>query len=183
VRVLAFKDGIRSFANVVRPETFIEGTAANIGDGITANVEHKLSWKVSADWQETLAKVKFEVLALDGELLPLELTTLPKTDSQPKMEVSRNQFPQFALFDALMWLYADKDFGLTLVDGVLWNGDVRLANGSSVEKTMHDATVYVYGKMGYELLQDERLEYVRQMLRRNLPNISVAQYAVKVIEE
>ena len=183
VRALAFKDGVRSFANVVRPETFIEGTDVNIGDGIAANVEHKLSWKVSADWQETLAKVTFEVLSLEGELLPLELTTLPKTDSQPKMEVSWNQFPQFTLFDALMWLYADKDIGLRLEDGVLKNGDVRLAAGASVDKTMYDATVYVYGKMGYELLQGERLEYARQMLRRNLPSVSVAQYAVKVIEE
>lgn len=183
VRALAFKDGVRSFANVVRPETFIEGTAANIGDGITANVEHKLSWKVSADWKETLAKVKFEVLALDGELLPLELTTLPKTGTQPKMEVSWNALFDSWVFDALMWLYADKDPGLILTSGVLKNGDVRLADGASVSKTMYDATVYVYGKMGYELLQGERLEYARQMLRRNLPNISVAQYAVKVIEE
>jgi hypothetical protein len=37
--------------------------------------------------------------------------------------------------------------------------------------------------MGYELLQGERLEYARQMLRRNLPGVSQAQYAVKVIEE
>lgn len=183
VRALAFKDGVRSFANVVRPETFIEGTDANIGDGVAANVEHKLSWKVSADWKETLAKVKFEVLAIEDTLLPLELTTLPKTDSQPKMEVSWNVMFDSWVFDALMWLYADKDLGLTLTSGVLKNGDVRLADGASVGKTMYDATVYVYGKMGYELLQGERLEYARQMLRRNLPNISVAQYAVKVIEE
>ena len=183
VRALAFKDGVRSFASVVRPETFIEGTAANIGDGIAANVEHKLSWKVSADWQETLAKVKFEVLALDGELLPLELTALPKTDSQPKMEVSWNVMFDSWVFDALMWLYADKDLGLTLKDGVLRNGDERIAEGEKMSGTGYSAIVYVYGKMGYELLQGERLEYARQMLRRNLPNVSVAQYAVKIIEE
>ena len=183
VRTLAFKDGVRSFANVVRPETFIEGTDTNIGDGVAANVEHKLSWKVSADWKETLAKVKFEVLAIEDTLIPLELTTLPKTDSQPKMEVFWNVMFDSWVFDALMWLYADKDPGLTLTSGVLKNGDVRLADGASVGKTMYDAMVYVYGKMGYELLQGERLEYARQMLRRNLPDVSQAQYAVKVIEE
>ena len=99
------------------------------------------------------------------------------------MEVSWNAVLGCWVFDALMWLYADKDLGLTLSNGVLKNGDTRLADGASVSKTMYDATVYVYGKMGYELLQGERLEYARQMLRRNLPNISVAQYAVKVIEE
>ena len=183
VRALAFKNGVRSFANVVRPETFIEGTDTNIGDGVAANVEHKLSWKVSADWKETLAKVKFEVLAIEDALLPLELTTLPNTDSQPKMEVSWNVMFDSWVFDALMWLYADKDPGLTLTSGVLKNGDERLADGASVGKTMYDATVYVYGKMGYELLQGERLEYARQMLRRNLPDVNQAQYAVKVIEE
>ena len=30
VRALAYKDGVRSFANVVRPETFIEGTDVNV---------------------------------------------------------------------------------------------------------------------------------------------------------
>ena len=75
VRSLAFKDGVRSFANVVRPETFIEGTDVNVGDAISANAEHKLTWRVSSDWQIDLAKVKFEVLAVEEDLLPLELVT------------------------------------------------------------------------------------------------------------
>ena len=62
VRALAFEDGERSFWKVVRPETFIDGTAANIGDNIAANVEHSLAWKVSSDWDTDLAKVKFEIL-------------------------------------------------------------------------------------------------------------------------
>jgi hypothetical protein len=67
VRALAFQDGERSFLKVVRPETFVKDssgkdTAQNIGDNIPANVEHTLSWKVSADWATDLAKVKFEVL-------------------------------------------------------------------------------------------------------------------------
>ena len=36
VRALAFVDGTRSFAKAVRPETFVEGTAASLGDGISA---------------------------------------------------------------------------------------------------------------------------------------------------
>ena len=67
VRALAFEDGERSFWKVVRATTFVKDpdgneTACNIGDGITANVPHKLAWKVSADWKTDLAKVKFEVL-------------------------------------------------------------------------------------------------------------------------
>ena len=172
----------------MRPETFVEDengnpTARNIGDGITANEEHTLSWKVSADWNATLAKVKFEVLAVEDEILPLELVTLPKTEMQPKMVFSWNYVIPSRAFDALLWLYADKDLGLTLTDGVLKNGDVRLAAGASVDGTGYDALVYLYGKMGYELLQGERLDYVRERTRLDLPGISERQYAVKVIEE
>ena len=188
VRALAFQDGERSFAKVVRPETFVEDengnpTAGNIGDGVTANEEHTLSWKVSADWNTTLAKVKFEVLTVEDEILPLELVTLPKTGTQPKMVFSWNYVLPSRAFDALLWLYADKDLGLTLTDGVLKNGDVRLADGASCDKTSYDALVYIYGKMGYELLQGARLDYVRERSRLDLPGISERQYAVKVIEE
>ena len=73
VRALAFEDGERSFLKVVRPETFIDGTAANIGDKIAANTDHKLSWKVSSDWATDLAKCTFEVLVSDQGTLPLEI--------------------------------------------------------------------------------------------------------------
>ena len=188
VRALAFQDGERSFAKVIRPETFVEDesgnpTAGNIGDGIVANEEHTLSWKVSADWNATLAKVKFEVLAVEDEILPLELVTLTKTETQPKMMFSWNYVIPSRAFDALLWLYADKDVGLALTDGVLKNGSVRLADGASCDKTSYDALVYIYGKMGYELLQGDRLNYVRERTRLDLPDVTVRQYAVKVIEE
>ena len=127
VRVLAFENGNRGFATVVRPETFIEGTGANVGDGIAANEEHALSWKVPADWETDLAKVTFEVLAMvpgDG-LLPLHLITIPATNGHPKTSVSIDQlavnrcryqgyceedddeFQLRALYDSHWPLYAD----------------------------------------------------------------------------
>ena len=183
VRALAFQDGERSFAKVVRVTEFVEGTAAAIGDGIPANVEQKLSWKVSADWKTTLAKLKFEVLAVEDEPLPLELVTLPATATQPKLQFSWNVVPKQSIFNALLWLYADQDLGLTLTDGTLKHGSQTLASGAKVHGTGYDALVYIYNKMGYELLQGERLEYVKQRSRLDLPGISQRQYAVKVIEE
>ena len=122
VRALAFENGERGFATVVRPETFIEGTDANIGDGIAANVEHRLSWKVSSDWAIDLAKVKFEVMAMKpGDLLipDMHFVTIPKTDEYPALKVSVNQLTPQQVFDALLWLYADNDPEMTLVDGTL----------------------------------------------------------------
>lgn len=93
VRCLAFEDGERGFATVVRPETFIEGTDANLGDGIAANVPHRLSWKVSSDWATDLAKVSFEVMAMKpGDLLlpDMHFVTIPAAEGHPKTIVSVN---------------------------------------------------------------------------------------------
>ena len=185
VRALAFEDGVRSFAKVVRPQDFIadlEGneTKGNIGDAVTANVEHTLSWKVSSDWATRLAKVSFEVLATEDDILPLELMTIPGTPAHPETwQISWNYITADKSFEALLWLYADKDLGLTLQNGVLKNGDTRLCSGSSV--SAYDALVYVYGKMGFTLLDGDALDYVREATRFNLPDKSGRQYAYRVL--
>lgn len=94
VRALAFENGERGFATVVRPETWVEGTETNIGDGIAANVAHRLSWRVSTDWNTDLAKVKFEVMAMKpGDLLlPMHFVTIPAVDGHPKITVSTTSF-------------------------------------------------------------------------------------------
>ena len=157
VRALAFEDGERSFSKVIRPETFIEGTDANIGDGISANVEHHLAWRVSSDWAIDLAKVKFEILAMKpGDLLlpGMHFVTIPPFDGHPKKIVSVNSIDinmeggtidldldwYFAgynstfvcppVFEAFFWLYADTGSDLNLSEGVLTTGDgVLLAGG------------------------------------------------------
>ena len=57
VRALAFVDGVRSFANVLRPETWKEGTDANLGDAIATSVDHTLTWNIGADWDIDLRMV------------------------------------------------------------------------------------------------------------------------------
>ena len=185
VRALAFEDGVRSFANVVRPEDFIADldgneTKGNVGDAVTANEEHTLSWKVSSDWATRLAKVSFEVLATEDDILPLELMTIPGTAAHPETwQVSWNYITADKSFEALLWLYADKDLGLTLQDGVLMNGDTRLCSGAGV--SAYDALVYVYGKMGFQLLDGDALEYVKEATRFDLPDKSGRQYAYRVV--
>ena len=186
VRALAFENGVRSFANIVRPEDFIadpEGneTKGNVGDAVTANVEHTLSWKVSSDWATRLAKVSFEVLATEDDILPLELMTIPGTAAHPETwQISWNYITVDKSFEALLWLYADRDLGLTLRDGVLYNGDTRLCEGAQI-KQPYDALVYIYGKMGFTLLDGDALDYVREATRFNLPDKSGRQYAYRVV--
>lgn len=180
VRALAFEDGIRSLANVTRPETFIDDTATNIGDAVTANVEHTLSWKVSSDFHTDLAKMKFEVLAVEDGILPLELTTIPTNGTNRAMELSWNLLTEAQVFDALLWLYADGDSGLTLADGVLTNGSTWLANGTSI--MVANAVQYAFTKMGFSLLTGDALTYANEMTRFGLAPSGIRQYAYRWIE-
>lgn len=197
VRALAFEDGIRSFANVTRPETFIDGTAANIGDAVAANVEHTLSWKVSSDFHTDLAKMKFEVLAVEDGILPLELTTIPANGTNRAMELSWNLLTEAQVFDALLWLYADGDSGLTLADGVLKNVNTKLVEGTSVVqrsewrnwdgtgnyyKYFVDALPYIFTKMGFTQLTGDALTYANAMTRFGLAPDGFRQYAYRWIE-
>lgn len=181
VRALAFKDGIRSFANVVRPTEFIEGTAANIGDAITANTEHKLSWKVSADWKMDLTKFRFEVLAVEDEILPLDLVKIPANGNNKPMEFSWNAITESQVFDALLWLYADGDSGLTLVNGVLKSGSTQLANGTTANAT--NGPRYLFSKMGFSVLTGETLNYVNDATRLGLSPSGVMQFAWRELNE
>ena len=177
-RTLAFKDNVRSFANVVRPETFADGTEAELGDGMVPDVVHKFSWEVATDWQINLAKVRMEVLVLPDDLLPLKFFTIPANGGHSAMTVSRNALTEQRVLDALLWLYADGDKDLTLVDGVLRCGEMVLADGT--EPNGRAAVEYVFSKMGCRVMTDEELEYVNEVSRLGLRPEGVRQYAVKV---
>ena len=176
VRALAFEDGERSFWKVVRPETFIDGTAANIGDKIAANAEHKLSWKVSSDWATDLAKCKFEVLVSEQGTLPLDLITIPGVKGMQDVTVSYNAQTSANVFTALLWYYADKQADLRIEDGYLYCGNDRLSNRTA-PANMALAANYVFGKMGFAGLQGEILTYARNATRKTLNFNTATQHA------
>ena len=184
VRALAFVDGERSFAKVLRPSTFIEGTAENVGDAIAPNVDHKLSWSVAEDWKVDLAKVKVEILVREGELLPLELVSIPAGEGYGAMEVSWNALDESQFLDALFWLYADKTAGLMLdADGTLTSYGTTLVKGTSFQRvnSAYPAVDYVFAQMGYRVLAGDMLGYVKEETRYALNPSGFRQYAVKIL--
>ena len=140
-RALAFVDGDRSFAKVIRPVTFVEGTAAKIGNAIATNTNHTLTWDVAVDWHTDLGQLKFEILAMDGRgLLPFDWITIPAAAGKPALTISKDAPTDAAVLDALFWQYADGDTGLLIENGVLRGNDasgvfagVRLVDGSTVQ--------------------------------------------------
>ena len=155
VRTLAFVDGVRSFAKVLRPVTFVENTASNVGDAVTTNADHTLTWNVGADWNIDLGQVKFEVLARDGRgLLPFDWISIPAAGGNPAVTVSKNAPTDDEVLNALFWQYADGDSGLVVEAGVLKGtassgvfSGLSLVNGDTIQAY---ATPFVFKRMNLD---------------------------------
>ena len=149
---LAFVDGVRSFANAIRPATFEEGTEANVGAAIAANVEHALVWNVAADWNVDLGQIKFEIICKDSRgLLSFDWLTIPATAGSEEITISQNAPSSSEVLNALFYLYASGDPGLDLAGGVLSGSaasemfdSMELVDGTVLQAT---ATPYVLQQM------------------------------------
>jgi hypothetical protein len=168
VQALAFEDGERSFAKIVKPKTFVDGTDANIGDDILANEPHMLSWQVSEDLHAQLAKVKFEVLVNNGELFPVKASVVPAGEQYGRVRFMRNQLTEAQAYDALLWLYASGDPDLKCANGGLWSDSQSacLVEGAKVNQI---AYAYVLSKAGWSELSGELLDYINSEMELDLP--------------
>ena len=120
VRALAFVNGVRSFANVIRPVTWAEGTEANLGDAITTNVNHTLTWDVAADWNIQLGQVKMEVLAVDSNgMLPFDGITIPAAAGQPELTINQIGPSDTQVLNPLFWFYASGNDRMDVANGTL----------------------------------------------------------------
>jgi hypothetical protein len=174
-RALAFVDGERSFAKVLKPVTFAEGTAAKLGDAIPSNTDHTLTWDVGADWDIDLGQVKFEVLAMDGRgFLTFDWLTIPAAGGKPIMTISFNSAADQEVIDAFFWLFAAGDSGLTLTNGVV-SGSVQsgifsgvpLVSGSGIQNY---AAPYLFKKMGLDVAGSDEVDHAAITARAGIAN-------------
>lgn len=205
VRTVAFKDGVRSFANVVPVKS---GTDVPNGAEVTANEEHTFVWNISEDWDIDLAKVAVEILVEEGVLLPQELITIPGAPmNRADMTITRNTISEAQAFDALLWCYAEEIASgvstLTLSSGVVKIGTKVVAAGNKVATDEYrigwvkpgetnttytysaSATTllnYLYGKMGYKVLSGEDYTYAKAATRLDLAKEGLGQVSVKIAE-
>ncbi len=175
VRAVAFKDGVRSFANIVPVRS---GTNVPNGNEVATDTEHSFVWNVSEDWDIDLAKVAIEILVQEGALLLQDLVTIPANGTNKAMTITQNAITEEMAFDALLWCYVAGDAALVNTDGVVKYNGVQIAYGGSVQKVSNpyssykeyytDQTAllnYLYGKMGYKVLAGEQLAYAEKMTR------------------
>ena len=193
VRAVAWKDGVRSFANIVPVRT---GEGVPRGERVSTNEEHTFVWDVASDWATDLDKVAVEILVQEGTLLPQELVTIPATKTHKAMTITRNALADQWLFDALVWCFAEEDARLTVSNGrVSVNGtdiakDDKLPMGTSWDGSSNSGwnseakalLNYLYGKMGYKVLTGEDLAYVRSAMRLDFADRGLRQVSVKIEE-
>ena len=175
VRALAFVDGVRSFANVLRPVTFVEGTAIKIGDAIPTNANHTLTWNVGADWNIALGSVKFEILCRDGRgLLAFDWISIPAAGGQPALTISKDTPSEASALSALFWQYASGDPGLTLTSGLLSGSPssgtfsgITLVSGPSL---FAYAVPYLFKQMNLDPISSSDMSYASGTARAGVLN-------------
>lgn len=149
-----------------------------VGDNVPANTVNTFAWRVSSDWQVDLEKVAVEVLAkeVDEGLVPLDFVTIPVLgDATGGLTCSINQITDSDAFNALLWLYADRDETLTLTNGILKNteenGFLCVNSSFSVFYSLRNNTGrHIYRAMGYQFLNDVYacFNYARESRRENM---------------
>lgn len=153
VRALAFIDGARSFAKVIKPTAFVEGTGVKLGEAIATNTAHTLTWDVAADWNIDLGQLKFEILCLDQRgLLAFDWITIPAASGQPALTISKDTPAAAKVLDALFWEYAGSNSWVTLSSGELSGNaqsgvfaGVSLASGTTLQSY---APAFLFKRMG-----------------------------------
>lgn len=166
VRALAFVNGVRSFSNVVRAVTFVEGTTTNIGDAITTGVDHTVTWDVRADWNIDLAQVKFEVLAVDSSgILPFQGISIPAASGNPELKINQIGITDAQVFNALLWLYASGNTNMEIASGTLM--------GSATSGVFKQNAVVVGATLDQRFAQP----FLSKLLNISLAGTDILRYA------
>ena len=121
VAMLAFKDGLNRLDKTIPMRTFLEGTAANVGDGVAANTTNHVVWDITADVTNEYVNLRIAVMAHDGDrgLWDVEFITLPAEGEDPELTISRRGYYSRELVPIWQWLLARSDEGVELrADGL-----------------------------------------------------------------
>jgi len=176
VRALAFINGTRSFASLIKPTAFIEDTATHVGNDIATNTDHTLAWDVAEDWNIDVGQLKFEILALDSRgLFQFDWITIPAVGENPALTISKDTPASDKLLDTLFWQHASGDPWMELSNGILRGtaasgnfSGLELANGASPNSTW--APLYLFKLMNLDPANAGELAYANTTARADILN-------------
>jgi len=152
VAVLACMNGSTAFSNTLRMTSFIEGTDANIGVGIPANVTKHLAWDYETDLNTNVVSMKLEFLAKDRPYaLGLEFVTLPSVGTNAPLTINRASLTENDLTSVWRWLIATGDANISFKNGEVRGvvtpfSDVVLYNGTTTD----DGEDFLFDMLGVQ---------------------------------
>jgi len=165
--MLALTGGASSLLNVVEMETFPDGTAGVLGDGVAVGQVHALAWDAATDWSVDFGTVSVLVLARDDRpyWFDTHLVEIPADGDRPAVTITRNPLEEHDFQMQWMWLVATKDPSISFVDGIVFGvgGDwdaVQLtdANGS----TNPDGRAFLLARDGLRVATAAELTRAKQ---------------------
>lgn len=117
---LVFVDGNDSLNSILKLNTLVEGTAANLGVNKPSNVQKRITWDAASDWTTSFGQVHIEILAKDDRgLLPFRWITLPVDGANPTVTISARPVTHKDMLSAWYWLIATSDSAVTLNNGTV----------------------------------------------------------------
>ena len=143
---------------VVPMNTFVEGTAANVGSNQTTGVIKHLTWNMAADWAVSYSNIQIEALAKDTRnLLGIHWITVPASGGFPAFQASYSPINNGQLLDLWFWFIATQQ-GVTLTrtvqtgsggyDDVVLTGNTGVYNGAVLASQTSPSATYVVTSAG-----------------------------------
>lgn len=161
---LAFVDGRDDLKSIIRLSTLVEGTATNLGAGITTGQKHRLTWNAAADWNTDFGSIEVEILAQDGgNLMGLHYLTIPSNGPNPELIVSREPITQSDMLSLWYWLIATNDAAIQVVSGAVYGtaagyDGLMLASNTT---TSASGRQFLFDRIGVRVTTPTELERAR----------------------
>jgi len=181
VAALAFVDGGNTLADVLRMNTFVDGTESNINCQLPANEKKRLSWNVAADWNTDLGQMQVEILAKDRPgVVDVHYITIPSNGPDPELTISRSPIIDSDVLPYWYWLVATNDPAIILSSGQVYgvsgvySGKVLAATSA----TTADGYAFVFERMNVRQATTSEVARAREATTPGTVNAWTPRFSV-----
>ena len=150
---------------VVKMTDFVEGTSANLGDGIPVVTPHRITWNAATDISTNFANIYVSILANDGRPpLDFHYIKIQSNDLHSAITINRSPITQSDLQSVWMWLIATNDAsiifstGSVVAVGGTYNGQL-LAQGSTTTESGRD---FIFERLNIRVATTQEVQYAKE---------------------
>ncbi len=189
VGILAAVNGnFNNPASLIVPTSWVNGTGSKIGNPITTNQLHRVSWNVKGDWNQQTGTLNFEVFCQDSRRAsqgPVDLHFLDLPLEDGNLSISRSPIKDSDIRNYFKYLLSVGTSGVTVSNNSITDGNGTTYLDSNFNATTAGKDLFIqaaghrWAKMGELSLANEastagstnKWTSTRPVLPRNLPNM------------